>query len=81
MKVKADTIIRTIILFIALINQVLTLLGYSMIPISDETVTEVVSLVFTIGASLWSWWKNNSFTKYALEADVVLDELKKHKTN
>lgn len=80
MKIKADTIIRTIILAVALINQILTVFGYSIIPISDEQITEVVSLIFTIGASLWAWWKNNSFTKEAIEADKVLDNLK-HENN
>ena len=77
MKVKAETIIRTVILAVALINQVLTIFGYSIIPITDEQITEVISLVFTIGASVWAWWKNNSFTKAALEADEILAELKK----
>lgn len=77
MKVKKETIARTIILIIALINQVLTALGYSIIPIEDEQITEAITLLFTIGASVWAWWKNNSFTKNALEADEVLAELKK----
>ena len=77
MKVKAETIIRTVILAVALINQVLTIFGYSIIPITDDQITEVISLLFTIGASVWAWWKNNSFTRAALEADEILAELKK----
>lgn len=76
MNIKTDTIIRTIILAVALINQALTMAGKSIIPISDEQITEVVSLVITIGASVWAWWKNNSFTKNAIKADKVLAELK-----
>ena len=79
MSVKKDTIIRTIVLVLALVNQILTSTGHSVIPISDEQVTEIISLVFTIGASLWTWWKNNSFTKNAIEADNVLNELKSKK--
>ena len=74
--VKTDTIIRTIILVVALINQALTMAGKSIIPISDEEITEIVSLVVTIGASLWAWWKNNSFTSNAIKADEILAELK-----
>ena len=77
MSVKKDTIIRTIVLVLALVNQILTSTGHSVIPISDDQVAELVSLVITIGASLWAWWKNNSFTKNAIEADKVLDRLKK----
>jgi SPP1 family holin len=76
MNIKKETIIRTVILAIALINQILTAIGYSVIPIDDDLITELLSLAFTIGASVWAWWKNNSFTKNAIEADKVLDTLK-----
>ena len=76
MKVKKETIIRTVILVVALINQGLTVAGASLLPISDEEITEFLTLGLTIGASLWSWWKNNSFTKSAIEADEILKQLK-----
>ena len=77
MNIKKETIIRTVILIVALVNQVLTVAGVSLLPISDEQITEFLTLALTIGASLWAWWKNNSFTKNALEADKVLESLKK----
>lgn len=77
--VKTETIVRTVILIVALINQALTISGHSLLPITDEQITEVITLVITIGASMWAWWKNNSFTKSAIEADKVLAELKKTK--
>lgn len=76
MSIKKETIIRTVVLALALINQLLTAFGISVIPIDDAQITELLSLVFTIGASVWAWWKNNSFTKNAIEADKVLDTLK-----
>ena len=75
-KVKPMTIIRTITLIVALINQILTIKGYNILPISDEQISEAVTLIFTVCASLWSWWENNSFTKEAIEADKVYEELK-----
>ena len=77
--VKKDTIIRTVVLVLAFVNQILTSTGHSLIPISDEEITELISLVFTIGASVWAWWKNNSFTKNAIEADKVLKDLNNKK--
>lgn len=77
--VKTETIVRTVILIVALINQGLTISGHSLLPITDDQITEIITLAITIGASLWAWWKNNSFTKNAIEADKVLDELKKTK--
>lgn len=76
MRIKTDTIVRTAILIVALINQALTVAGKSLIPVTDEQITEFISLAVTICASLWAWWKNNSFTKNAIEADKVLAELK-----
>ena len=76
MKVKTETIIRTAVLVLALVNQVLTMCGKSPLPIKDEDLTQILSLCFTIGASVWSWWKNNSVTANAIKADEYLRELK-----
>lgn len=75
--VKTETIVRTVILIVALINQGLTVAGKSLLPITDEQITEVITLVITIGASVWAWWKNNSFTKAAIEADEIKDSIKR----
>lgn len=76
MKVKTDTIVRTILLVLALINQVLAIMGKQAFPITEDQVYQMVSLVATIVTSVWAWWKNNSFTRAAIEADVVKDRLK-----
>ena len=76
MNIKTDTIVRTIVLVVALVNQVLAVTGKSLIPITDEQINDVVTLVVTIGASLWAWWKNNSFTQAAIKADNMLAALK-----
>lgn len=74
--IKTDTIARTIVLFIALANQVLAISGKEIFPVTEDQIYQIVSLVATIGASVWAWWKNNSFTKPAIEADKVLAQLK-----
>ena len=76
MKIETGTIVRTVILAVALINQALTISGHSVIPITDEQITEIITLVITIGASVLAWWKNNSFTKSALVGDVAKDVYK-----
>lgn len=53
------SIIRTIVLVIALVNQVLSSAGKSPLPIEDELVETLVSSIFTAVVSLWTWWKNN----------------------
>ena len=74
--VKIDTIVRTIVLIIALANQALAITGKEVFPVTEDQVYQIVTLIATVGASVWAWWKNNSFTKNAIEADKVLDQLK-----
>ena len=79
MKVTSGTIARTVMLALALTNQLLTAFGYNVIDISDETINTLVSTIFTVVASLVAFWKNNSFTQAALKADEVLKEFKSTK--
>lgn len=76
MKISKETIARTIVLALAFVNQILTAFGINPLPFSENTVYEFITLVFTIGASAWAWWKNNSFTNEAIKADEFLKELK-----
>lgn len=71
-KPSKGTIIRTVCLLLALVNNVLAMAGKSPLPIDDAFVTEIVSFIFTAVASLTAWWKNNSFTRKAIEADEIL---------
>lgn len=77
--ITAGTIARTIVLLLALANQVLAMCGKQVLNISDDDIYQVVSIVFTIGASAVAWWKNNSFSQTALKADKVMAELKENK--
>lgn len=79
MKVSKDTWIRTIVLFLTLLNQVLTVVGKNPLPFSEEALYQGISAVVTVVASLWAWWKNNSFTTHALKADAYLGQLKEEK--
>lgn len=76
-KITKGTIIRTAILVLALVNQVLTMFEISPMPIDNDTVTDLISIVWTVAASIAAWWKNNSFTKKAIAADKELNILKK----
>lgn len=67
--ITVGTIIRTTVLYLALINQILVIAGKSPLPISNEEVEQIISLLATVVASIIAWWKNNSFTQKAIEAD------------
>ena len=72
MKVEAGTIVRTICLVLALINQVLVMSGHSILPIEDAAVEAIVTNIATIVTAVAAWWKNNSFTQKAIAADKEL---------
>lgn len=76
LKVSKGTVIRTTLLILAILNNLLALFGKSPLPIDDETVEEVISFLFTTGAALAAWWKNNSFTSAALEGDALMRQMK-----
>lgn len=74
--VQANTIARTVVLFLALLNQVLATAGKGTIDIAENDIYQLGSLIATVIATVMAWWKNNSFSKDAIEADDYLKELK-----
>ena len=78
MNITSGTIARTAILVLALVNQILTAMGHSVINISDESINTLISTGFTIVTAIIAWWKNNSFTQSALKADEVMREGKEN---
>ena len=76
MKISMGTLIRTIILALALINQVLAMLGISPLNIADDDISTVISTAWTIIAAVVAWWKNNSFSDAAIRADEFMNRLK-----
>lgn len=76
MKTDKTTIIRTVILFVSLLNIILEMFGVKTLPIDNEMVTDAVSVILLVASTIAAWWKNNSFTKPAVTADEYLKELK-----
>ena len=74
--ITSGTIARTIILALALVNQLLSVTGHAVLPIEDAQVETLVSTIWTVVAACVAWWKNNSFTASAIEADGILKDLK-----
>lgn len=78
-QISVGTIIRTVCLILALVNLTLETFGKSVIPISDEQVSELITLIFTIVTSITAFWKNNSFTQEAIIADGLMHDMKSTK--
>ena len=68
---------RTAALALALTNQVLSATGHRVLPIESAELEQLVSTGLTIATSVAAWWKNNSFTPEAIEADAFMARMKK----
>ena len=75
-KVEKSTIIRTIVNIVAMVNLGLTIAGKNPLPYSETEIYTGLSVVVEVCTNLWTWWKNNSFTKAAIRADGYLKQIK-----
>ena len=75
-KISAATLARTAVLLLALTNQMLSACGKPVLPIESQTVEQLVTAGITTAAALIAWWKNNSFTSAAIQADAEYARLK-----
>ena len=80
-KIPTETIIRAIVLFVTLVNTILTMSGKNPLPFAEDELYTWLSAAATVAATLWAWWKNNSFTSAAITADEYMAELKAQGTN
>lgn len=72
-KPSAGTVARLICLVLAATNQVFLLkTGHSLLPIESSELEPWITTGLTFAASAWSYWKNNSWTKEAINADEVM---------
>ncbi|MEC0677792.1 phage holin [Bacillus inaquosorum] len=75
------TVIRTVLLLVALINQTMMMLGKSPLDIQKEQVNQLAdalysagSVIFTIGTTLAAWFKNNYVTEKGKKQRDLLKE-------
>ena len=76
MKISKGTIVRTALLLLAIINNLLAIFGKAPLPITNEQLELIVSTIITVVMAVINWWKNNSFTKAAIQGDMLKDRLK-----
>ena len=79
-KSSAGTIARLICLVLSTLNQaVLIKTGQSFLPVESEDLEDALSTIFFAASAGWAYWKNNSWTKEAIEADDTMHLNKKNK--
>lgn len=76
MGISKGTIIRMAALLLGLINMVLVNTGHGVLPIDEAWLEGLITDLWVIGAAIVAAWKNNSFTKAALEGDAVMRAIK-----
>ena len=55
-KIPAATIARTVVLALALANQLLSAAGKPVLPIDSASVEQWVTAGLTTAAAIWAWW-------------------------
>ena len=79
-KPSAGTVARLICLVLSTVNQIVLMkTGKSFLPVESEQLEDALSTILFVAAAGWSYWKNNSWTKEAINADEVMQLNKKNK--
>ncbi|MCY8464851.1 phage holin [Bacillus atrophaeus] len=75
------TVIRTVLLLLALVNQTLLMFGKSPLDISEEQVNQLAdtfyaagSVLFTVATTLAAWFKNNYVTEKGKRQQSLLKQ-------
>lgn len=75
------TVIRTVLLFIALANQLLVMFGKTAIPIDEAQLNHLADVLYTAGSAVFtlvmtliSWFKNNYVTTKGKAQKTVLKQ-------
>lgn len=76
MKISKGTIVRTVMIFIVIINVILKQFGIKVLPVDQSAVAGIVESLISIAAIISAWWYNNSFSKKAKRADQFFKQLK-----
>ena len=76
MNISKGTIIRMAVFVLGLVNMALVHSGHSVLPIDEAWLEAVITDLWVIITGAVGFWKNNSFTKAAIEADSVMRAIK-----
>lgn len=74
--VTAEAVTGIALLVLALVNAVLQMFGMNVLPIQNDDISNIVSVIFLIVTAAWNTWKNRNFTKASQEAQALTDMIK-----
>lgn len=74
--ITAEAVTGVLVLFVALINAILQMFGYNTLPIADENISSIVSIVFLIITTLYNTYKNRNISTASQVAQNITDAIK-----
>ena len=74
--ITSETVTGVLILLVALINAILQMLGFNTLPIANDDVSSIVSIVFLIITTLYNTYKNRNISKASQVDQNVCDAIK-----
>lgn len=79
-KIDTDTIVRTIIFLLSLVNSIAATFGFHWnLNIDQAQAYEAISVIVMGVTAIWAWWKDNNVTKSARIKRAVADQVKVNK--
>ena len=74
--VNASAVTRIVILILSLVNATLQMFGFNTIPITNDEISNLISILFVIGAALYNAYKNFNVSKPSQVAQILTDCIK-----
>lgn len=74
--ITAETIANVFILIIALVNAILQMCGMNIIPIQNETITELISAIFLVCTAFYTTYKNCNVSSASQITQQITDAMK-----
>jgi len=79
-QVSYGTWLRLALLLLAVVNMILRTLGIETFIIAEQDVADIISVLMLVITAACAYWKNNSFTDAAQQADRLLQEMRDNET-
>lgn len=81
LKVTKGTLVRTILTAVVLVNIILKAVGMNPINIDEGSLVSGIECLVNLGVIAIGFWKNNSFSNEAKNADFYLQKLRNFDTD
>ena len=74
--ITSEAVTGVLVLLVALINAILQMFGYNTLPIADDNISNIVSIVFLIVTTLYNTYKNRNISTASQVAQNITDAIK-----